>query len=251
MSKKYILCDIEATGNRADDAIIQLGMMILHGSLQSDEIEIYNELNSSNKVMMYEAIEVHHITPEMLVGKRELTSTDGYKSLQELNCIDNVLIAHDAPSDISMLKREGIDIDMKIIDTLRCTKHLFADLDAYRLQYLRYRLGLYKDEFMIGQMLGMDIMPHEALSDVVVMKLLLHRLSSQVESKHGCKDEDEIVQKLIHLSSTPVRIERFAFGKYKGDHIEEIAHNDYRYIEWMYDNLKLDDDMQYTLELYL
>ncbi|SFV54631.1 Exonuclease [hydrothermal vent metagenome] len=251
MKTKYILCDIEATGNRVDDAIIQIGMMVTDSLLYSKEVEIYSELNSSDRDMMYEAMEIHHITPEMLKGKAKLTQTDGYTKIKELNSSSNILIAHDAPSDISMLKREGIDIDMRVIDTLRCTKHLFGDLDAYRLQYLRYRLGLYRDEIEIADRLDIDIKPHEALSDVVVMKILLERLYLKLEEKYGYSSEDDIVKKLITLSSTPVKLERFSFGKYKGEHIDEIAHSDYRYLEWMYDNLKLDDDMRYTLELYL
>ena len=242
---------MEATGNKADDSIIQIGLMVMNGSLYSEEIEIYSELNSTDTKMMYEAMEIHHITPEMLADKMELIQTDGYIRLKELNSSGNIFIAHDAPSDISMLKREGIDMDMQVIDTLRCTKHLFGDLDAYRLQYLRYRLSLYREEMDITHRLGIDIKPHDALSDVLVMKILLDRLYLKVEREYGYSSEVDIVNRLIDLSSTPVKLERFAFGKYRGEYIDNIAHSDYRYLVWMYDNLKLDDDMRYTLELYL
>lgn len=251
MQTKYILCDIEATGNRVDDRIIQIGMIVIDDSLDSDNISIFNELNSTDRDIMYEAMEIHHITPEMLKKKSQLSQTDGYMMIKLLNSSGNIFIAHDAPSDIFMLQREGVDIEMSVIDTLRCTKHLFGKLDAYRLQYLRYRLGLYRDEIKLATKLRITIKPHDALSDAVVTKLLLDRLMLQVEVEYGDMSEDDIVKKLISLSSTPVKIERFAFGKYRGEHIDEVAQSDYRYIEWMYDNLKLDEDMRYTLELYL
>jgi DNA polymerase-3 subunit epsilon/exodeoxyribonuclease X len=216
-----------------------------------DTIEIYNELNKTHKEMMYEAMEVHHITPEILKDKRELQDTDGYKKLIELNNRDHIFIAHDTNSDISMLKRDGISIEMSIIDTLRCTKHLFSDLDAYRLQYLRYRLGLYKNESEEVEKLQVSIEPHDALSDVIVMKILLDRLISEINKKYEYIDRVYAIEKLITLSSTPVKIEKFAFGKYKGEYIDEISHNDYRYLKWMYHNLELDEDMEYTLSLFL
>jgi len=249
MGSKLILCDIEATGNRADDRIIQIGLMILDEG--GDTIEIYNELNKTDKTMMYEAMEVHHITPKMLRDKRELRDTDGYQRLIELNSRDHIFIAHDANSDLSMLKREGIYIEMSTIDTLRCTKHLFGELDAYRLQYLRYRLGLYKSEPEEIERLQVSIEPHDALGDAIVMKILLDRLILEINKKHGCIGRDYAIEKLITLSSTPVKIERFAFGKYKGEYIDEISHSDYRYLEWIYHNLELDEDMEYTLGLFL
>ena len=42
---KYILCDIEATGNQKNDRIIQLGLMILEDTINSKPLKIYNELN--------------------------------------------------------------------------------------------------------------------------------------------------------------------------------------------------------------
>ena len=43
----------------------------------------------------------------------------------------------------------------------------------------------------------------------------------------------------------------FKFGKYKDREIAQIVNEDRGYIQWMRQNLDLDEDMQYTLDYYL
>ena len=83
------------------------------------------------------------------------------------------------------------------------------------------------------------------------MKILLSRLISEAKKQFGLTQDIEIINKLIGLSTTPVFLKKFKFGKYKGEYIEEIANSDFGYINWMRDTLKLDDDMKYTLDYYL
>lgn len=255
MKKNYILCDLEATGNRDQDRIIELGLMLCQNSLDDPTPKICCERNATDIKMMVEAMEIHHITPDMLKDKKPLIDTEGYKSLNKLNTPANLLIAHDAPSDLKLLKREGFDNHMQVIDTLKCTKHLYGDLDAYRLQYLRYKLTLYKEEYSELQKYAhidsIEIKAHNALSDVIVMKLLLSKLIAKTKAIHKTSTEDETINKLIKLSATPVLIKKFQFGKYKGEYIEDIVHNDYQYIVWMRERLTLDEDMKYTLDFYL
>jgi len=248
---KYILCDIEATGNRDQDRIIQLGLMIFENSIDTQPVYTSNELNSTMAEMMSEAMEIHNITPEMLADKKQLHETNGYSKLCELNNKANIFIAHDAPSDMKMLRRESFNSEMTVIDTLRCARHLFDHLDAHRLQFLRYELGLYRDEDTEAEKLDIDLKAHDAISDVLVMKILLSRLMTEVKKQFGLTTDIEIFDKLIELSKTPVFIKKFKFGKYKGEYIDEIANSDYGYIGWMRDTLKLDDDMKHTLDYYL
>jgi len=248
---KYILCDIEATGNRDQDRIIQLGLMVFENSIDTKPVYMSNELNSTMAEMMSEAMEIHNITPEMLVGRKLLYETNGYRKLCELNKIENIFIAHDAPSDMKMLGRESFNSEMTVIDTLRCARHLFEHLDAHRLQFLRYELGLYRDEDTEAEKLDIDLKAHDAISDVLVMKILLSRLMVEVKKQFGLTKDIEIFDKLIELSRTPVFIKKFKFGKYKGEYIDEVANSDYGYISWMRNTLKLDDDMKHTLDYYL
>jgi hypothetical protein len=49
------------------------------------------------------------------------------------------------------------------------------------------------------------------------------------------------------LTKTPIFIETFAFGKYKGKKTSEACDSDIGYINWMQTNMDLDIDMKYTL----
>jgi DNA polymerase III epsilon subunit-like protein len=137
---------------------------------------------------------------------------------------------------------------MKLIDTLRCSKHLFPDSDYHRLQYFRYSLGLYKDEKKEAQKHGIVIKAHDAIGDVLVMKLLLSKLVAEVKAKYPNVNP---MLKLEELTNTPVFMKSFKFGKYKGNQIDDIARSDAGYIKWMLKSLDLDEDLKYTLERVL
>ena len=61
----------------------------------------------------------------------------------------------------------------------------------------------------------------------------------------------ESTKKLVELTSTPVFVQTFKFGKYKGENIEDVAKKDANYLNWMIKNMELDEDMQYTLNMVL
>jgi hypothetical protein len=56
------------------------------------------------------------------------------------------------------------------------------------------------------------------------------------------------MRQLVALTKQPVMLQEFRFGKYNGEKIETVAMKDMRYIKWMYKNMDLDEDMQFTLE---
>ena len=249
---KYILCDIEATGNREKDRVIQLGLMIFENDIfNTQPIEIFNELNSTDVPMMSEAMELHNITPEKIKNLKKLQATEAYKEIFRSNLPKNIFISHDVPSDLKMLKKEGFKNQMLTLDTLKCAKHLFPNLNIHRLQFLRYELGLYKDEEKESNLLNIHIKAHDALSDIIITKLLLLKLINEVQKKFNISSEIDAIKKLIDLSSTPVLLSKFKFGKYKGENINDIANSDYRYLEWMRNTLTLDSDMEHTLDYYL
>jgi hypothetical protein len=53
---------------------------------------------------------------------------------------------------------------------------------------------------------------------------------------------------MVELTITPIFIETFNFGKYKGRKISEIYKEDKGYINWMMDNMDLDVDLKYTID---
>lgn len=248
---KFIFCDLEATGNRKQDRIIQLGLIIFEKGTKSCPEYVFNELNSVNANMMSEAMELHNITPEMLVGKKDLHSTEGYKMLCKFNLSENFFIVHDAQSDLKMLEKEDFVSKLTIIDTLKCAKHIYSTLNIHRLQFLRYELELYKKETAEAEKMNIILKAHDALSDAIVTKLLFEQLILETANKFSITSEFEAIQKLIELSSVPVLLQRFSFGKYKGEDIKDILRSDYKYVRWMRNTLELDEDMRYTLDYYL
>jgi len=242
---KYVLFDTETTGNQADDRIIQVGAMVV-GS--NGEVEVYDELCSSDVPIKVEAMEVHNITPDVIEGKAPFSSTKFYNDLATLNSHQNYLIAHNIKFDLGMLEKEGFVNQMQLIDTLRCSKHLFPDSNYHRLQYFRYSLELYKEEQKEATKHNITIKAHDAIGDVLVMKLLLSKLVAKVKEQYA--DVNPMV-KLEELTRTPVMMKNFKFGKYKGEEIADIARSDAGYIKWMLKSLELDEDLKYTLERVL
>ncbi len=241
----YILFDTETTGNQDRDRIIQIGALIIRSR---DNIEVYDELCSASLPISIEAMEVHNITPDIIEGKAPFIETNFYKEVNALNQKENYLIAHNINFDLGMLKKEGFENNYTLIDTVRCAKHLYPDMPYHRLQYLRYALELYKDEKEESEALGVTIKAHDAIGDVIVMKLLLSKLVKEANKKFP---NSNIMQKLSELTDTPVLMKTFKFGKYKGENIEQIASEDAGYIKWMKKTLELDEDMVYTLNYYL
>lgn len=241
----YILFDTETTGAGEKDRIIQIGAMIVHGK---DDIEVYDELCLADVPISIEAMEVHNITPDVIENQPPFAELNIAKKLLQYNHTDNYLIAHNISFDLSMIEKEGFENHYTLIDTLRCAKHLLPEMPNHRLQYLRYALELYKIEGAEANKLGITIKAHDAIGDVLVMKLLLSELVKRTQEKFP--DENPI-KKLAELTQTPVLIKTFKFGKYKDREIEEIVKADIGYINWMKNNMDLDEDMRFTLEYYL
>jgi len=240
---KYILFDTETTGAAAEDRIIQVGGMII-GS--KTDIEVYDELCSTVLPIKIEAMEVHNITPDLIEGKGVFTNTNFYQKLQELNISENYLIAHNIKFDLGMLEKEGFLNAYTQIDTLRCAKHLYPEMPYHRLQYLRYALELYKTEEQEAKDLNITIKAHDAIGDVLVMKLFLRKLAMKCQEVYP---DFNPMEKLAELTRTPVLIQKFRFGKYKGEDVVEVAKNDSGYLQWMRSNMAdLDEDMKYTLD---
>jgi len=242
---KYIILDTETTGTGENDRVIQLGYIVLGAK----EIEVHNEFNSSDVPISFGAMEVHGITPEMIEGKPLCVETTAYKRLQELNTPENYLIIHNAPFDIKMLEKEGFDTQMKVIDTLRVAKHILPDEEAHRLQYFRYKMELYKAEKKEADALGIVVKAHDAIGDVLVLKLFLSKLKEAVVAAYP---NENPVEKMVDLTNTPILVKTFRFGKHKGKELQEVAHEDAGYLRWMLSSMEnLDDDMRYSINYYL
>ena len=241
----YVLFDTETTGNQEDDKVIQFGAMIVD---QKGKVEAFDELCSTNVDIKLEAMEVHNITPDLLINKPKAIETSFYKRLEELNTNENYLIAHNISFDIGMIKKEGFVNQYQLIDTLRCAKHLYPDLPYHRLQYIRYALELYKTETAEAAKNNITIKAHDAIGDVLVMKLFLTKLVGKCREMYP---DYNPIEKLVDLTKTPVFMKTFKFGKHKGKDIESVAREDAGYLNWMRTNMELDEDLRYTLDKVL
>ncbi len=240
---KYILFDTETTGASQEDRIIQIGGMIINSKT---DIECFDELCSCPVPIKLEAMEVHNITPDLIEGKSPFAQTNFYNKILELNNQSNYLIAHNINFDLGMLEKEGFVNQYTLIDTLRCAKHLYNDLPYHRLQYLRYALELYKTEEQEANDLNIVIKAHDAIGDVLVMKLFLRKLVVKCAEVYP---DYSPMEKLAELTRTPVMIKTFRFGKYKGKDILDVAREDSGYLQWMRSSMTdLDEDMKYTID---
>ena len=241
MKPAYLLFDTETTGNSEEDRIIQIGLMIFYGN---SHFEYFDELCKAPIDIKIDAMAVHHITPCMIEDKPPCNKLKSFQKIVELNDDSNYLIAHNIEFDLNMLIKEGFEPKYKIIDTLRCARHLFKELPKHSLQYLRYALELYKEEDKAAKELNITIKAHDAISDVLVMKLFLSKLVQKVKEDYTNINP---MEKLVELSNTPVIVETFKFGKYKDKKIAEVVKTGMSYIQWLL-NQDLDKDLRYTIE---
>lgn len=244
---KFVLLDTETTGAGDVDRIIQLGYMVLE---PGQPVVVQSAFCRAEVPIAYAAMEVHHITPEMIADEPECVATEAYRELEILNSPENYLIIHNAPFDLGMLDKEGFANRMKLIDTLRCARHVFDDEEAHRLQYFRYKMGLYKEEPEAAAQLGIEVKAHDAIGDVLTLKLFLTRLRERVQERFP---DANPLEKMVALTQEPVFFKApMRFGKHKGKTLFEIAAEDRNYLQWMVEKMEnLDEDLRYSINRVL
>ncbi len=238
---KFVILDTETTGAEEKDRICQLAFIVSAQTLVGSVTEeVYEDLCKPPLSISFGAMAVHHITNEMVEKKPLCSETKAYRRLEELNRPENIMVIQNAPFDLGMLEKEGFVLKMELIDTLRCLRHLYPELESHGLQYVRYAFGIYRSEKEEAKSLGLKIRAHDALGDVLVLKLLLDLLLAE----HSAKE-------LVELTRKPITYKIFTFGKYRGEEISEVARKDPGYLEWMLSREGeegLDEDWRQTLQ---
>jgi DNA polymerase-3 subunit epsilon/exodeoxyribonuclease X len=228
-----IIIDTETTGLERKDKICSIATL-------KDDSYCYEFINEGLKISP-KASSINNITNEMIKDAPSFKNSKNFQILSNL-LKNDILVAHNASFEIELLSRSGFIYEGEFIDTLRVSKHLIEELESYSLNFLRYELKLYKKEKEYLQKLKIDknICPHNALSDVIITKLLFDELLEYCD-----------IEKMKELSLKPVLLSKFEFGKYSGRYIEEISMIDRGYLEWMVRLDDIDEDLRYTLEYYL
>ena len=279
---KVIIFDTETTGLEKEDKIIQIGAIII--DTETNKLYgrgVYNELCSCDTFIKLKAMSTHGIREEDIRDKSIFKETEFYKVLNELNNEENYLIAHNLPFDLGMLEKEGFQNKYRLIDTLQCSMHLFkascdeeAILDGqnrlvpdFQLQSFRYKLFKEKDEQLeIDKYNGIEIKAHDAIGDVIILKLFLYKLYEFAQNKQPNINFDKFLNLMMKLTQKDAELEIITYGKYKCKTFKEIFAdkkvNKYgklegkSYLKWMLDEeLKKGDDanrnLQYTLQKFL
>src|SRR3989344_4007824 len=97
--KKIIFFDTETTGNMEDDVLCQIAYKT--GS------ENFSALYKPSKKIPPEASAVHHITNKMIEGKPAFMESKEFSKIKKLfENSNSVVVAHNAPFDLLMIKKE-------------------------------------------------------------------------------------------------------------------------------------------------
>lgn len=239
MQKPFLYFDTETTDTQVKD-LIQLAFV-------TDSDVKLNMYFKPTQDISFTAMAVHHITPEFLEDKPKFEDaliptenldpdfvgeslTDYLKFLAE----KYIWVAHNVEFDIEVLNRKGIRIDQYIC-TLKLARNMFYegdhDLESYALQYLRYYLGLYKNEDTEHNT------AHDALSDVYFLRDLFHYMQ-----QHGTLSTEN----MLLISKEPQFMRQMTFGKYAGKTLEDIAKIDRGYLEWIDETMTDKPDLKWN-----
>ena len=224
---KIIFFDTETTGNTEKDFLCQIAYKAGDST--------FSGLYKPSIKIPPEASAVHHITNKMVADKLSFADSGDKEKIKELfEDTGNIVVAHNAPFDLLMIKKEGIE-PKKFICTLRVARYLDKEekIERYNLQYLGYYLDL-----------DVEANAHDALGDVLVLEKLFERLKDKLS-----------IEEMIEISSHPSLLHTFKFGKHNGKRIEEVMRTDRGYLEWLLaqklNGDGIDEDWIYTLNHYL
>jgi len=231
---KIIVLDTETTGMFEKDRICQLSFLVLNEEFEIEEV--HNDLCKPPLPISYEAMAIHHITPEMLEGEPSCVQTKAYKRLCELNVAHNLLVIQNAAFDLGMLAKEGFSSQMNLIDTFRILRAYYPNDGSFSLQYKRYQWGLYKQEEALAKQLGVTINAHDALGDVIVLKNLFERLC-----------DEHSIPKMLLLCSEPIILSHIPYGKNKGKKFVDVALSDRQDLHYMLSSNGLDEDVKASI----
>lgn len=238
---RIIFFDTETTGNGPNDRLCQIG-----AKDRGNPTPVINELFKPPIPVAYEAMAVHHITEKMLAEKSLFKDAPEYAEMKALfEDPDTIAVAHNAAFDVNILAAEDITVANPV-----CTMKIARALDTegvfsnYRLQYLRYRLGIEIEE---------DVVAHDAWGDVVVLEAFFERLLDKMLKTH--ENEAAAIEAMRDITDKPSFISAINFGKHAGKKMSDIAKEDPGYLEWLLKQKKAEplgqEDWIYTLETAL
>ncbi len=237
-NEDFLFFDTETT-DLFEKEMIQLAFL----TSKDEEFNMY--FKPKGKIS-FQAMAVHNITPEMLKDKTSFEQTT-YKGESLKEYLENlaqkyIWVAHNAVFDAEVLKNYGIEIP-RLICTLKIARDLLSveqkdeyDLESYSLQYLRYYLGLYKNENKN------NCTAHDALSDVYFLRDLF---------KYFQDNFDLSTEKMLNITKAPTIIRNLNYGKHSGKSIKDIQKEDPDYLQWIMDTWEDKPDVVWNIKRIL
>lgn len=234
-----LFLDTETTGLGPEDRLFQVAF--------SYNEEVFDGLFKPPVPISIDSMTISHVTNEMVQDKEPFLESEMYTLLASLlpECI---LVAHNALFDMAILEREGLQVD-RYIDTYKISHHLDSsgEIPKHSLQYLRY----------YHKIDAKDALAHNAVGDIAVLEKLFDFHVSLMK-KEGYEEEN-LFEKMMEISSQPILMKRFTFGKYNGREVSQVAKEDREYLRWLL-NAKImqrergeenDEDWIFTLDQYV
>lgn len=265
---KLVIFDTETTGLSEEDRIIQVGAIVAELDNKRYYEDPYDELCSCGVPIKEAAMLTHGIKEEDIQNKPPFPKTNFKKRFDELNNKDNYLIAHNLDFDKKMIEKEGYKdkIHFKLIDTLQCARHLYqindivkgSKLSNHKLQTFRELLFNYSEEEKEAGKYGVKIKAHDAIGDVVVLKMFLGELFLKTKKTFNIHNNSDVFEKMVELSKQPVEMKIIPFfKKHPNKMVAEIDKIDPSYIDYFYNsqleyrdsgNSYFNKDLLFTLE---
>ena len=241
MNKSHLIfLDTETTGIGPEDRLCQVAY-----KFQGVEKEA---LFKPPVPIGIDAMAVAHITNKMVAEKEVFLDSAMHKKLAEIFSGEHILVAHNADFDVEMLRREKLE-PKSMIDTFKLAQYfdVSGEIPKYAMQYLRY----------YHELEVLDATAHDALGDIRVLERLFDFYFQKMLLSG--KGEVAVIEEMLRVSSRPILVKKFNFGKYIGMNVSDVATKDRGYLQWLL-NEKIrardqdgnsDENWIYTLEHYL
>jgi DNA polymerase-3 subunit epsilon len=199
--QKFVCLDCETTGlDTQQDRIIEVAIMCFDSHQEYESMET---LIDPEVPIPETSIAIHHITPDMVIGKPKIAQV--LPSL--LKMIGNhIIVGHGVGFDIEILaiaaERHGIPCNLKknrILDTLRMAR-LYGESPINSLKRLREHFNIPFEG------------AHRAMSDVIVNKEVFKHLSKRFRT----------TEELFEALSRPILLKVWPLGIHKGRLLKDL-----------------------------
>lgn len=233
---KVVFLDTETTSADDDRRMIQLAYKIIENW---KEVKTYNKYFWTDVEISIWAKATHNITEDIL--KSKWINLEDERDLIQSDLEGAYIIAHNSDFDKKTLELEWFPVnDWKWIDSYVISYNLLTEdmVEAYNLQYLRYYF--YPQDIKFSE----EITAHDALWDILVLEKVFEQLEkiylSNTDNEYYLDDMVEDTEKWIIL-----RICKFP--KHRWKLWVEVEKEDPGFINWVWNNVKMDKQLQATI----